>query len=73
MFCRGGDCPGNNAASNWKGRNRNEQHLFESVKGNSGKRLGIQWGLLMMEEIPKIRVLQLEDEWGKGNVEQYRT
>lgn len=73
MFCRSGNCQGNNAASNWEGRNRNEQHLFESVKENSGKRLGIQWGLLMMEEIPEIRVHQLEDEWEKGNVEQYGT
>lgn len=73
MFYRGGGSPENNAASNWKGQNKNEQHLFESVKGDSGKILGIQWGLLMMEEIPGIRVQQLEDEWKKGNVEQYGT
>lgn len=73
MCCRGGDCQGNNAASNWKGRNRNEQHLFELVKGTCRKRFGIPWSLLMMEEIPEIRAQQLEDEWEKGNVEQYGT
>lgn len=27
-------------------------------------------GWLLMEEFPEIRVQQLEDKWGKGNVEQ---